>query len=220
MLRRILIACAAIAACLAVAAPAQAGWDWSRDQSPARAALTAPAAPETPQAATWTLTGWKLGRLPAQSTLCVANGTLDITSYNYKYVIEQINNSSWGPNISVLNRCDGYSIENRMTIEAYVASGTTCAKFTNTGRVWDAAQDAYVWNQNVVLWYNLSDYCVGDDTVRAHRTGMFMEYVLGLSYDPAQVNAVISSSTWAMYNVKYVTFEDRRRLGYVYGVEA
>lgn len=184
-------------------------------------ALTAPAQAEqaAPATATWSLTGWKMGRLPAQATLCIANGAAD-TGYDYKGIIQRINNTAYGPNVSVLNRCDGYSIENRATIDVYVDGTATCAKFTNTHRHWDSSQQVYVWDQNPVLWYNLSDYCVGDAVVRAHRTGMYVEYMMGLMYDTAQVNAVISSSSWAMYNVPFVTGEDQRRLGYVYGAEA
>lgn len=177
-------------------------------------------APTVAASAQWTLTGWKLGGLPDGATLCVANGIG--ASYNYEYVIEQINNSSWGPNITVRNTCTGYSITNRMTIDSYADGTTTCAKFTNTHRTYDSVQGKSVWDQNVVLWYNLSDYCVGEDTVRAHRTAMYIEYVLGLSYDPGANTPlrVICSTSWCMYNVKYVQYEDRRRLGYIYGLEA
>lgn len=183
---------------------------------PAEATVSTPTSAEKAQ---WSLTGWKLGRLPAQSTLCVANGAAD-TGYAYEYVIEKINNPNFGPNVSVQNRCDGYSIENRMTIDTYVASGTTCAKFTNTGRYYDPVQEAEIWSQNVVLWYNLSDYCVGDDTVRAHRTAMYVEYVMGLAYSYDNAYAVICATSWCYNNIKYVTSEDQRRLGYVYGAEA
>lgn len=183
-------------------------------------AVPAPAAPVASDTAQWSLTGWKLGALPAQATLCVANGVGG--DYPYKYVIEQINNTAWGPNISVLNRCDGYSITNRMTIDGYVDSTSTCAKFTNTHRTYDSTQGKEVWDQNVVLWYNLSDFCIGEDTVRAHRTAMYIEYVLGLSYDYGANTPLrtICATSWCYYNVKYVQYEDRRRLGYVYGAEA
>lgn len=183
------------------------------------AVVSAPAQlPQATENAQWTLTGWKMGRLPAASTLCIANGVGG--TYPYKYVIEQINNTSWGPNISVLNRCDGYSIQNRATIDWYTDGTTTCVKFTNTHQSWDAAQGYWVHDQNPVIWYNLSDYCVGSDTPRAHRTAMYVEYILGLQYDGVQVNAVICATSWCINNVKYVTFEDRRRLGYIYGNEA
>lgn len=192
-------------------------------QSPDRAVLhtSSVKVPAATISAQWTLNTWKLGGLPAGSTLCVANGIA--SDYNYKGLIEAINNSTYGPNISVLNRCDGYSITNRMTIESYVQNGTTaCAKWTNTGKVWDSAQGKYIWNQNVVLWYNNSTYCIGDGTnpARSHRVGMFMEYTLGLNYDTAEVHAVICSAASCYYDVPYVTPEDQRRLGYVYGREA
>lgn len=210
----LLLALGAVLVGLAAIQPAQA-------TAPAVAAVTAPAVLEVPAAtesAQWTLTGWKMGRLPAASTLCIANGVGG--TYPYKYVIEQINNTSWGPNVSVLNRCDGYSIQNRATIDWYTDSTTTCAKFTNTHQSWDAAQGYWVHDQNPVIWYNLSDYCAGSDTPRAHRTAMYVEYIMGLQYDGVQVNAVICATAWCISNVKYVTYEDRRRLGYIYGNEA
>lgn len=188
---------------------------------PAQAEVSTPASPAVTDSAQWTTTGWKLGGRPATATLCVANGIA--SDYPYKELIERINNPNYEPTITVLNRCDGYSITNRMTIESYVDSSTTCAKFTNTHRTYDSVQGKAIWDQNVVLWYNLSTYCIGDGTgtVRAHRTGMFMEYVLGLSYDSsANINAVICATSWCYYNVPYVTSIDQQRLGYVYGQKA
>jgi hypothetical protein len=184
---------------------------------PVQAVSQTTVAPTSVQKAEWSVTGWKLGGRPASSTLCVANGIA--SDYPYEALIENINNPNYGPSITVLNRCDAYSITNRMTIASYVDSSTVCAKFTNTHRTYDSVQGKSIWDQNVVLWYNNSTYCIGDGTgpVRAHRVGMFMEYVLGLSYDNTVVNAVICSASSCYYNVPYVTSEDQRRLGYVYG---
>jgi hypothetical protein len=165
-------------------------------------------------------TGWKLGRLPAAGTLCIANG---VDSY-FATVIGRLNTSAFYPNIAVLNRCDGYSIENRMTIDNYSDSTAVCSKFTNTGRAWDAAQGYYVWNQNPVLWYNTSDYCLGAQPVMDHRIDMYVEYILGLQYvSDRNWNATICSTSWCFYNVRYPTLNDTGGtygLAKIYGGEA
>lgn len=185
------------------------------------ASRTVPSRAMSPESAQWSTTTWKLGGRPATATLCVANGIA--SDYPYASLIEAINNPNFQPSITVLNRCDGYSITNRMTIESYVQTGTTvCAKYTNTHQAWDAVQGKYIWDENIVLWYNNSTYCIGDGTgpVRSHRVGMYMEYILGLQYDTTVVNAVICSASSCYYDVPYVTYEDQRRLGYVYGQKA
>lgn len=141
-------------------------------------------AQSTPEAATGTAgvqyEQWKMGGRPASSTICVANG---IAGLNVGFVFDQLERADSSLSIVTENRCDGYSITNRMTVDDASWSGTSCAQFLNTGRVYDSVQGKYIWNQNVVIRYNTSDYCWGTETAKRHRLAMFMEYILGASYE-------------------------------------
>jgi hypothetical protein len=162
----------------------------------------------------------KMGALPAQSTICAANGVG--SSYpQLEYAVEKWNDASYGAlHLSVLNRCDGYSITNRMTIEAYFDSTTTCGKFTNLGKYWDSTQQKYIYNQNPIVWVNLSDYCVGTDTAEAHWFQMLVGYILGLDYVNVSPYRVMCSTAWCIGNIKYVTVQDIRDMAGVYGLTA
>lgn len=185
--------------------------------APAQASV--PSAATAPAAAANHQTGWKMGALPAQSTLCVAEGVDGIgNGYNYEYVIGQLNNVNYGPTISIRNTCTGYSIQNRLTINGAVWSGTTCAQFSNTHRTFSASQGYAIWDQNPIITYNLSDYCIGEDTVRAHRTNMYLEYILGLQYHSSGItNCTIGSTSASITTVKYPTNYDWSWLGNIYG---
>jgi hypothetical protein len=188
--------------------------------SQASATVDAPAA-ITSQAGTQTAQverNQKMGALPMQSTICAANGVGG--TYPLAYVLGQWNDTSYGAlRLSVLNRCDGYSITNRLTVEAYTDSTSTCGKFTQAGSVWDARQGKYIYNQNPVVWVNLNDICAGNDTVKAHRFAMYVGYILGLGYTTT-TNRVMCNTSWCNNNIKYVTGYDIRDMAGVYGLTA
>ncbi len=179
------------------------------------AAQTASSAPVSAQSAQ--MEDWKMGALPMQGTICAANGIGG--TYPLKYVLEKWNNPSYSSlALTVLNRCDGYSITNRMTVESYVASGTTCAKFTNTGSHWDSAQGKYIWDQNVVVWVNHSDYCMPNDTAHAHRLALYVGYILGFSVvNYTDCYCVMGGTSWSINNIKYVRTADYTYSAQVYG---
>lgn len=162
----------------------------------------------------------KMGALPAQSTICAANG-VGSAYPTLEYAVEKWNDASYGAlHLTVLNRCDGYSITNRMTIEGYFDGTTTCGKFTNLGKSWDSAQGKYIYNQNPIIWVNLSDFCVGTDTVEAHRFQMYVGYILGLDYVNVSPYRVMCYTAWCLANIKYVTVQDIRDMAGVYGLTA
>jgi hypothetical protein len=162
----------------------------------------------------------KMGGLPAQNVICAANGVG--SSYpQLEYAVEHWNDTNYGAlRLSVLNRCDGYSITNRMTIEGYFDATTTCGKFTNLGKAWDSVQGKYIYNQNPIVWVNLSDYCVGTDTAEAHWFQMLVGYILGLNYVNTSPYRVMCYTAWCIGNIKYVTFPDIQDMAAVYGLAA
>lgn len=180
--------------------------------APAQAAPQAPAVSQSAQ-----MEDWKMGALPMQGTICAANGIGG--TYPLKYVLEKWNNPSYsGLALSVLNRCDGYSITNRLTVESYVAAGTSCAKFTNTGSHWDSVQGKYIWDQNIVVWVNHSDYCMPNDTAHAHRLALYVGYILGFTVQNGfDCYCVMGGSTWSINNIKYVRTADYTYSAQVYG---
>lgn len=201
-MRKILIAITAILALLAISTPANAGEQIQQT-------------PSTVQAEEQ----WKMGGLPNHYTICVANGIGG--TYNTEYVLEQWTQLSYGAlNLSVRNICTGYSITNRMTIESYVDSTTSCVKFTNTHKTWSPAQGKYIWDQNVVVWVNHSDYCLPNDTAHAHRLQMYVGYILGLSYITSGCSYVMTATICGINGIKYVTNTDRSMMAGVYGLAA
>jgi hypothetical protein len=179
---------------------------------PAQATVSTPQISQSAQ-----MEDWKMGALPMQGTICAANGIGG--DYPLKYVLEKWNNPSFSSlALTVRNTCTGYSITNRMTVESYVATGTTCVKFTNTGSEWDSAQGKYVWNQNIVVWVNHSDYCMPNDTAHAHRLALYVGYILGFSVvNSFDCYCVMGGTTWSINNIKYVRNADYNYSAQVYG---
>lgn len=180
--------------------------------TPAQATVSTP---QVSQSATYE--NWKMGGRPASSTICMANG---VAGYSMAYVMGFLTDQNSGLKLSVLNRCDGYSITNRMTIDDYSAAGTTCVQFANTHKTWDGVQGKYIWDQNVVIKVNTSDYCMPNDTATAHRFAMYTEYILGLSYEYGSCTATINGNVTCVNALKYATTRDRQELNVVYGLAA
>lgn len=162
----------------------------------------------------------KMGALPYQWQVCVANG---IIGYNTEWVLEKWTQASYGAlQLVVRNRCyEDYSITNRLTVDTYIDGAATapCGKFSNLGKYWDPSQQKYIWNQNPVVWLNVADKCVPTDTTYAHRLAMYVGYILGLNYVTAHYY-VMGTTSYALENVKYVTNQDRIWMAGVYGLAA
>lgn len=158
---------------------------------------------------------WKMGGRPASSTICMANG---VENYSMAYVMSFLTNADSGLHLYVGNRCDGYSITNRMTIDTYTAAGTTCVQFLNTHRTWDPVQGKYIWDQNPIIKVNNSDYCMPNDTAIAHRFAMYTEYILGIDYEYGSCTATINGNVTCINALKYATSRDRSLLNGVYGI--
>jgi hypothetical protein len=184
--------------------------------APLLTATEAQAAPQISQSAQYQ--SWKMGGRPASSTICLANG---VENYSMAYVMSFLTDYNSGLSLSVRNRCDGYSITNRMTIDTYTAAGTTCVQFANTHRTYDAVQGKEIWDQNIVIKVNNSDYCMPNDTAIAHRFALYVEYILGLSYEYGSTcNATINGNVPCINALKYATGRDRALLNNVYGLAA
>lgn len=160
---------------------------------------------------------WKMGARPASSTICLANG---VAGYSMAYVMGFLTDQNSGLKLYVGNRCDGYSITNRMTITTYSDSTTTCSKYTNTGRVWDGVQGKYIWNQNPVIWANTNDFCMPNDTAKAHRFALFVEYILGATPETDACRGTIGSTLACINQVKYAQLYDRQLMNHIYGLAA
>lgn len=202
MIRRITIALAVAVIAVFGVTPTQAA---------APTSVAAPAVAAAPAAAA---TGWKLGGLPNSWTICVANGVG--TTY-VKSLVERWNAPAYRLKVSVLNRCDSYSITNRMTLYYYNEPGsTTCAKFENTHKSWDAVQRKYIWDQNVILKVNINDYCASSPTEYDHRFQMYTGYLFGLYYDVEACDCVMGSSSYDLNNSRYVTYRDVTDMNEIY----
>jgi hypothetical protein len=195
---------------LAAVAPAQAN----------APVVTSIAAPAASQSAQWSIADSKMGALPMQNVICVANGFG--TTYPMEYVLEKWNAPATGAlSLTVRNTCTGYSITNRLTVAKYTDSGSpNCGKFSNLGSYWDSVQGFYIWNQNPVVWLNQNEFCTSSDTIRAHNAAMFVGAILGLMYSTCDCNEVMSKSIYSVENVKYVTGTDINHMTYVYGAAA
>lgn len=159
----------------------------------------------------------KMGALPAQYKICVANG---IVGYNTEYVLEKWTQLSYGAlNLVVQNRCSDYSITNRLTVETYSSSAGGCGKFTQAGNHWDAAQGKYIYDQNPVVWLNTRDSCVPTDSFYAHRLAMYVGYILGVNYQNCNYY-VMCNTSYALQTAKYVTGQDKIWMAGVYGLTA
>lgn len=211
----------ALAACLGVLAtvlqvlPANAVWDWGSK------------APQGAQVWDWgtqkvaaTERGDKMGALPLHYKICVANG---IAGYNTEWTLEHWTQLSYGAlNLVVAGNCvtAGYSVTNRMTVDTYVDAAGGCGKFTRLERYWDGQQGKYIYNNNPVVWLNVRDSCVPNDTAYAHRLTMYVGYILGLNYGGTCYYYVMCQDTQAVNGVKYVTTKDRSDMAKVFGLAA
>lgn len=147
--------------------------------------------------------GFAAGGYPNYWTLCVANG--------YGPTAGVINNwNDWGYrlHIAVQNRCDGYSITNRMTIDNMYVTNGPCIAFNNTQVAWSPARGKYIWTNNLIVWINTAAPCFDNNIELYHNIQRGVGYWLGLAYDPDQCLCVMGSSYYDINNIPYVTHGD------------
>jgi hypothetical protein len=157
-------------------------------------------------------TDWKMGGLPNHYTICVANG--------YGPTAGVITNWNWQGrklDVRLQNRCDGYSITNRMTIDNLYQTGAACLTITNTHKTWSPGQGKYIWDANPVVWINTASPCFSNNIELYHRIQMYVGYVLGLFTDSSQCLCVMGSSDYDINNIPYVTNGDSVDMAGVYG---
>lgn len=182
--------------------------------APAQAVVSVPTATTTAQVELQ----YKMGALPAQSKICIANGVG--ADYPLEYLLERWNDFSYSAlRLVVQNRCSTYSITNRMTVYAYTDNTTTCGIITQRGNYWDSTQGKYIYNQNPLIYVNQNAYCASNDTEQAHRFAMYVGVILGLGYETATYKVMGTNAT-ALNNVKYPTGYDVRDAAGVYGLTA
>lgn len=108
----------------------------------------------------------------------------------------------------VQNRCDGYSITNRFTLESLNSTTIACAKITQAHQTWSPARGKYIWDQNPILWVNINDKCTTTPTSYDHRVQMYIGWLLGLYPDPGDCNCVMGNTTNDIYSIRYVVLHD------------
>jgi hypothetical protein len=156
--------------------------------------------------------GFAMGGYPNYWTICVANG--------YGPTAGVINNWNWEGfrlTVNVQNRCDGYSITNRMTIDNFATMGGACIVYTNTHKTWSPARGKYIWDQNPVVWINTVAGCFDNNTELYHNIQKGVGYVLGLGYNPNTCGCIMGSSDYDTNNIPYVTYGDALDMNVIYG---
>lgn len=157
--------------------------------------------------------GFAMGSYPNYWTICVANG--------YGPTAGLVEN--WGnwPGrrlvVNALNRCTGYSITNRMTIEAENAPGGACISYTNTHKTWSPARGKYIWDQNPIVWINTAPGCFDNNTELYHNIQKGVGYVLGIGYNPNGCLCVMGSDSFDTNNIPYVVNADSLDASVIYG---
>jgi hypothetical protein len=166
----------------------------------------------SPVAAQTGSNGYAMGTYPDYWTICVANG--------YGPTAGIINNWNWEGrrfNIHVLNRCTGYSITNRMTIDNVNNTGP-CLQLDNPETVWSPARGKNIFVNNPILFINTSTACWHNQPIELyHRIQMYVGWVLGLSYDLSVCNCIMGATNQDITTVPYVTNADSQDLNVIYG---
>lgn len=128
--------------------------------------------------------GYAMGVQPDYWDICVANGYGPsaggpVLSWNYPG--RQLN-------VHLLNRCDGYSVTNRLTIDNVNNSGA-CIQYTRLNSTaptkyqhGGSGAAYYIWNNNPVVWINTSAACFQNAAQLYHNMAKGIGYILGLAY--------------------------------------
>jgi hypothetical protein len=129
--------------------------------------------------------GYAMGVQPNYWTICVANGygpTVGGPVLSWNYPGRQLA-------VHLQNRCDGYSITNRLTIDNINNSGA-CIQYTRLNNTaptkyqhGGSGAGYYIWNNNPVIWINTRSGCNNAGGQLEHNAGKGMGYILGLAYD-------------------------------------
>ena len=148
--------------------------------------------------------GFGMGGLPNFWTICVANG--------YGPTAGLITNWNWEGHrlaVHVQNRCDGYSITNRMTIDNYSATNAPCITFGNTHTTKILGRKGKnIFDQNVIVYINTAAPCFDNNIELYHNIQRGVGYVLGLSYNPVLCFCIQGSTQEDINNIPYVTNGD------------
>lgn len=174
--------------------PAEASWDWSSH---------VPTVVQAPERAQTGANGYAAGGYPNYWTLCVANG--------YGPTAGVINNwNDWGYrlHIAVQNRCDGYSITNRMTIDNVHIPNGSCITFGNTQSAWSPARGKQIWTNNLVAKINTAEPCFSNNVELYHNIQRAVGYWLGLAMNLVQCLCIQGSGSFDVNNIPYVTNGD------------
>ena len=147
--------------------------------------------------------GFAAGGYPNYWTLCVANGYGPTAG-----VINNWNNWGYRLHVSIQNRCDGYSITNRATIDSQNAPGAACIDFDNEHKTWSPARGKYIWDQNPIMWINTAPGCFDNNTELYHNIQKAVGYWLGLGYNPNICDCIMGSTSQDTNNIPYVTYGD------------
>lgn len=193
-------AAAPVASAQAAAAVPES-WDWNWD-------WYKQSAQEDPIPAT----GWKMGGLPNHWTICVANGY----GPTAEGLIENWNWSGFRLAVNVLNRCDGYSVTNRMTIDNFYQPGGVCIKYTRMERGNIDSQSAVIFTNNPVVSVNTASPCFDSNVELYHNIARGVGHVLGLHYMTVTCLCVMGATNYDITTTPYVTYKDAFWMNKVY----
>lgn len=153
----------------------------------AQAQSTGTQAPSAPAVADTALTpghGYAMGVRPYYYNICVANGygasaPGPVTSWN---------DSGFQLHVVIQNRCDGYSVTNRMTIDNVNNAGA-CIQYSRLESTYPTKYQhgalwfGYIWNNNPVVWINTeTPRCNHYPGQIYHNMAKGVGYILGLAY--------------------------------------
>ncbi len=204
-MRKAIIGLAGVLAALLAwigAAPASAVGDWGTQAAPP--AQNWDWGAQTPQSPTTTSTagnGYAMGVRPNYYTICVANGYGPsaggpVLSWNY---------TGFRLDVRLQNRCDGYSVTNRLTIDNVNNSGS-CIQYTRLNstaptKYFHDVWSGYIWNNNPVVWINTSAACFQNSAQLYHNMAKGIGYILGLAYSTC-TDCVMGNNN-LIYNATY-----------------
>lgn len=128
--------------------------------------------------------GYAMGVKPNYWTICVANGygpTVSGPVLSWNYPTHQLE-------VHLQNRCDGYSVTNRMTIDNVNNSGA-CIQYQRLNNTAPTGYQHggtgayyYIWNNNPIVDINTRAGCNNAGGQLEHNAAKGVGYILGLAY--------------------------------------
>lgn len=204
MMRKAMLLLASVGLLATLAATAPANAEQAQVQTPASA--QGPTKVETGS------NGFAMGGYPNYWTICVANG--------YGPTAGVVNNWNWEGRrlaVHVQNRCDGYSITNRMTIDNQNVPGAACIQFSNNHTTYSPARGKKIYDGNIVVWINTAPGCFDNNIELYHNMQRGVGQALGLGPNVNSCYCVVGANSYDTNNIPYVINADSQDMNVIYG---